>query len=364
MEIKRNRFERFRAWLRRHQFMLIVIPCSLMIVAAGAISAMVLWGPKDSETITDVEEEKEAAPDPVVKYFSRLTGRELANKEAVNQAATCVMIENSPEARPQSGLKDAGVIYEAIAEGGITRFMAVFQDAMPALIGPVRSVRMYYLEWAVPYHCTIAHAGGAGDALAAIGGYRHVSENYTQYWRARDRYAPHNLYTNGERMTEYNASKGYTSSEFEGLTRAIGEVVPTRSAENATNITLDFTGKTWNVNYTYDAATKSYLRSHQSGGPHMDKAADGSLAQNSPTVVVAIMTTDVQRPYTSYRNVVTTGTGVAHVFQNGEHMAATWTKNSVDSELKLYGQDNEAIALNPGQVWITSVPNNKIVSWE
>ena len=107
------------------------------------------------------------------------------------------MIENSPDARPQSGLKAAGVVYEAIAEGGITRFMALYQTSKPELIGPVRSLRMYYLDWFAPYSASIAHVGGSLNALteARSGKYRDLDQffNSQTYWRASDRYAPHNV---------------------------------------------------------------------------------------------------------------------------------------------------------------------------
>ena len=88
---------------------------------------------------------KDAKADEI--YYSHLTGLEVSKAEIATQATTCIMIENSPDARPQSGLNDAGVIYEAIAEGGITRFMAIFQESKPNYIGPVRSVRLTLSRW-------------------------------------------------------------------------------------------------------------------------------------------------------------------------------------------------------------------------
>src|SRR5690606_9454884 len=87
----------------------------------------------------------EPKPEPI-KYYSPLTGELVANESDQTAPVTAVMIENSPDARPQSGLKDAGVVYEAIAEGGITRFLAIYQNKKPELIGPVRSLRMYYVD--------------------------------------------------------------------------------------------------------------------------------------------------------------------------------------------------------------------------
>jgi len=98
---------------------------------------------------------------------SKLTGVQV--DPAVNQRpTTAVMIENSTAARPQSGLDQAGVVFEAIAEGGITRFEAIYQDSQPAYLGPVRSVRPYYIQWALGFDAAIAHVGGSPEALSDI----------------------------------------------------------------------------------------------------------------------------------------------------------------------------------------------------
>ena len=359
-------------WLREHRFFLILVPCILIIIASGVVSGLTLFGPKKEETKTETasqpEEEAEADPEPV--YFSHLTGRQVTTEADLTKAATCVMIENSPAARPQSGLKDAGMVYEAVAEGGITRFLAIYQDALPQLIGPVRSVRMYYVQWAKPYNCSIAHVGGATDALNLIrntaNGYRDIDQffNAGSYWRSSDRYAPHNVYTNAERMSALNAKKGYVKSEFAGLKRAVEFTAPTRTKKTATTVNMKPSSATWNVTYTYDATNNVYLRAHDSGGAHMDKDAAGKLMQNAPNVVVALMVGEERRPNSAYQNIVTTGTGTAHIFQNGEYIAATWTKSSVDSELKFTTADQEEVVLNPGQVWITAVAKSKTVTWK
>src|SRR5262249_44865010 len=132
-------------------------------------------------------------------------------------------IENSDDARPQSGLQEAGVVYEAIAEAGITRFMALFQETGPQYIGPVRSLRPYYIDFAAPFQASIVHVGGSPDALAQVtsGGFRNLDQfaNGGSFWRISTRYAPHNVYTAFARLDALNQSKGYTSSKFTGWPR-------------------------------------------------------------------------------------------------------------------------------------------------
>ena len=96
----------------------------------------------------------------------------------LSKPVTAIMIENSPDARPHSGLKQAEVVYEAIAEGGITRFLTLFQQHKPQLIGPVRSLRMYYVDWLAPYQASVAHVGGSHASLQEIrnGKYRDIDQ--------------------------------------------------------------------------------------------------------------------------------------------------------------------------------------------
>ena len=98
--------------------------------------------------------------------YSNLTGLALEDAGDLNAPAYCIQTPNGMDgARPQAGLTEAGVIFEAIAEMGITRFAAIYQNPGSAVIGPIRSLRLYYLQWDTPFDCTIVHAGGADDAL-------------------------------------------------------------------------------------------------------------------------------------------------------------------------------------------------------
>lgn len=301
------------------------------------------------------------APSPV-KYYSPLTGMEVANPALAKQAVTGIMIENSPDARPQSGLKAAGVVYEAIAEGGITRFLAIYQQDKPQLIGPVRSVRLYYVDWLAPYNASVAHIGGSKFALDEVrnGKYRDVDQffNAGAYWRVRDRYAPHNVYTSFEKLDALNNAKGYKESNFTGFVRKNGQ--PSASP-NATSITVPISGPLYNSSYKYDPASNMYVRS-QGGAAHIDREA----GQITPAVVVAMKVNMTKVFEDGYREqITTTGSGKAVVFQDGTATEVTWSKIDRGSQLTFTGPDGKPFALNRGQTWITAVPNGKgEVSWQ
>lgn len=277
-----------------------------------------------------------------------------------------VMIENSQEARPQSGLDQAGVVFEAIAEGGITRFLALYQDTQPDYLGPVRSARPYYVQWCMGFDCAYAHAGGSPEALANIRawGTKDLNDTAGVFWRVSSRYAPHNLYSSVPKLSELSAAKGYGKANFTGFTRKSEQPykapAETRTAANA--ITLNISSGLYNARFDYDAATNSYKRS-QGGAPHMVVNNAGSQAQISPKVVVALVTSyGVAADKHSQYGVV--GTGQAVIFQDGTVTQATWNKADTSAPLKFTDASGKDISLNPGQTWVTALSGADRLSYQ
>lgn len=356
----RRWYARLRQWAHRHPKLTYALVGLGLIVIALLICAVIFLQP----TPRPREAVPVAAPKskPTVTYYSPLTGNKVADEAATKQSVTAIMIENSPDARPQSGLKQAGIVYEAIAEGGITRFLALYQEAKPQLIGPVRSVRMYFVDWAAPYNATIAHVGGSAAALAEVrnGSYRDGDQffNGGYYWRVNDRAAPHNVYTSFEKLDALNKAKGFTESKFTGFARADGKSAET---QNAKSVDINISGPWYNTHYDYDAASNTYARSV--GGAAADDREEGRI---TPSVVVA-MKVDMSRVMEDgYReSITTTGAGAAEIFQNGIVTEATWRKNSRTEPLQFVDTDGREIALNRGQTWIAAVPNGSgSVAWQ
>lgn len=291
-----------------------------------------------------IEKHKEEAPKPTT-VASNLTGLQV--EPTVNdRPVTAIMIENSLDARPQSGLDQAGVVFEAVAEGGITRFVTLFQDNEPEYIGPVRSVRPYYIQWAMGFDAAIAHAGGSTEALSSLTkwGAKDLNHASAYFWRVNSRAAPHNLYTSIAKLHEYESKKGYGKADYTSLTRKAEAPNTTPTAK-----TIDFNVSSTNFNphYDYDAATNSYKRS-EGGKAHTDEKSGAQLA---PRVVVAlIMPQGKNGQYTTY---ATIGSGQAFVFQDGVVTTGSWKKDSNEANIKLTDSNGAALALNPGQTWFT-----------
>ncbi len=357
---KQGKLAKCKAWARQHPRMAIFygILAVLGVAAIITLVAAALLPQKAPGKLATTSLNKPAE----TKYYSPLTGVEVPNEAATKQAVTGIMIENSPDARPQSGLKQAGIVYEAIAEGGITRFLALYQEAKPRLIGPVRSVRMYYVDWVAPYNASVAHIGGSAAALAEVrnGNYRDIDQffNAGSYWRASDRYAPHNVYTSFEKLDALNSAKGYNESSFTAWPRQNGKA---SSAPNATSVAINFSSALFNTHYDYDKDSNTYLRSI-AGAPSNDRE-EGRIA---PSVVIAMKVNMSLVMEDGYReSITTTGSGEAVIFQNGTATTATWHKAARGDSITFTGTDGKEIALNRGQTWVAAVPNGSgSVSWQ
>ena len=310
--------------------------------------------PKSQKT----ELKKKAKPE---KFYSKLSGVEVSEKSLENAPVFGVIIENSIPARPQSGLSQAEVVFEAIAEGGITRFLALYQQNKPKLLGPVRSIRGYYIDWASGFDASIAHVGGPGDALARMrdGKHKDMDEflNTQTFWRSKNRYAPHNVYTNFTILSALGSSKGWNSSNFEGFSRK--EDSPAKE-KNATQIQVNISGFSYNSTYVYQENCNCYLRS-QAGVTHTD--ANGTQISTKTLIVLKMENKlAVDRYHNTYRNI---GSGVAIVFQDGVVQEVKWVKSSEGSPLILQNNDGSNFKINRGQSWIVAVGNSTgSIGWQ
>ena len=273
---------------------------------------------------------------------------------------TGVMVENSDFARPQSGLGSAGVVFEAIAEGGITRFLALFQDTSPSNVGPIRSARPYYEQWALGFDAGYAHVGGSPEALSDITAWnvRDLNEFYngSYYHRISSRAAPHNMYTGIPTLQQLETKKGYTSSHYTGFARKADTKV---KVSTASTIKFTLSGPDYNVAYTYDNINNNYKRSE--GGAPMIDANTGT--QITPKVVIAMVMSYSLEPdhYHSSYNVL--GSGPAYIFQDGAVTIGQWTKSSNASQILFTDSNNTPIKLNAGTTWITAVAGKNDVNY-
>ncbi|HET7301702.1 MAG TPA: DUF3048 domain-containing protein [Candidatus Saccharimonadales bacterium] len=293
---------------------------------------------------------------------SELMGIDITDPSINDRPVTAIMIENSPTARPQSGINYAGVVFEAIAEGGITRFLTLYQEGEPDYIGPVRSVRPYYIQWLLGFDAPVAHVGGSGDALRLLKEW-HAKDldqfyNSSAYHRISSRAAPHNMYTSIASLRDAESKKGYTTSDFTPIKRKTES--PSKTP-NATSITVTISSAPYNSHYDYDAASNAYKRS-EGGAAHMVVDQAGKQTQLSPKVVVVLaMPKGKNDIYTTYQAV---GGGDALIFQDGIATRATWHKDTNTAQITFTDEAGNALALNPGQTWFTAAGSLSEVSYQ
>jgi hypothetical protein len=353
----RSLFGRFRSWTHLHHAKTaLLVVFGLIIITAFTVFIVLYQQPKPVAKLISAPVK---VPTPSLKpivYYSPLSGEAVPDEASTKQAVTAIMIENSPDARPQSGIKAAGVVFEAIAEGGITRFLTLFQQEKPALVGPVRSVRMYYVDWLAPFQASVAHVGGSAAALKEVrnGSYRDIDQffNSATYYRATDRYAPHNVYTTFARLDALNVKKGYATSTFTAWPRKDGATAKTVAAST---IDVTISGPLYNSHYQYDPTNNVYLRS-EGGAAHKDR----ELGQISPSTVIVMDVSESTVLQDGYREqITTTGSGRVRVFQDGSVTEGTWSKADRGSQIKFTDGTGKEIPLNRGQTWITAVPANR-----
>lgn len=342
--------------LSKKQKIWLWIAAALLVIALS-VGAYFLFFKNDAPVAqAPVEQNQEPdAPPPPTTVPSTLTGIEV-DPSVNDRPTTAVMIENSQDARPQSGLLTAGVVFEAIAEGGITRFVTIFQDTEPDYIGPVRSVRPYYIQWALGFDAAIAHAGGSAEALQLLQttGAKDLNHHSSYFWRVSNRTAPHNLYTSMAKLREYEASKGYGKANYTGFVR---KPEAKASAASHTKIDMNISSANFKVHYDYDPATNNYLRSI-GGVPHKDEKTG---AQLSPKVVVALIVPRGQNGIYSTYQVI--GSGQVRVFQDGLTFTGTWRKDANSSQIVFSDEAGNPLKLNPGQTWLTALASADQLSY-
>jgi DUF3048 family protein len=305
-------------------------------------------------------------PKPPAPIYDPLTGLAVPTTAAAQQPVIGVMIENLyPDARPQSGLGEAGVVYEALAEGGITRFLAIFQEPLPPSIGPVRSLRPYYLDWGLEYGIPVAHAGGSQPALAAVptSGLKDINAlvyDGSYFFRTTDREAPHNLYTDDQKLAALDTKLGFASAPtFKPLPRKAdkAEAKPTHPT-----IKINFSSSPYAVEYDFNPAADDYLRS-MGGAPHIERNT-GQQIQVKNVVVEFVPTSyatqDDGKPETDLNLI---GQGQALVFEDGGVTPGTWNKSSASAQTQLLDASGKPITFNRGTTWYEVVPTITTVSY-
>jgi len=301
-----------------------------------------------------------------------------------------IMIENHKEARPQSGLSSADVVYEAVAEGGITRFLAIFYCQDAPYVGPVRSARIYFLKFLEGYgkNPLYAHVGGANtpgpaDALGYIkkldwssfNDLNQFSVPFPYFWRDYERLknvaTEHTVYTSTKKLWQYAKDKrNLTNIDNQGVRweksfSAWKFEDDAAQADRGTVNKIDFgfwdnLASDFSVVWSYDNKTNSYKRTN-GGVPHLDKNS-GKILETKNVVVMFTKESPANDGYEGghilYKNV---GTGEMLFFKNGQVVKGTWSRDKEEDQVKFFDNNGKEISIVRGQVFIEMLPiGNKV----
>ncbi len=277
------------------------------------------------------------------------------------------MIDNVAEARPQHNLSKAYMIYELPVEANLTRLLAVFKGVAVDKIGPVRSSRHYYLDYALENDAIYTHFGYSPQAIQDI---RTLKINYldgatnagSMFWRDSSLHsAPHNAYTSTEKvLAAANKKKYRTTTEQPLLLNYVVDDYDLTSENIANDIKINYTNSGYTT-YKYDAEKKVYLRS-MSGKPHMDAASNTQLTAKN-IIIYQVSVTGIANDPKGRINLGNIGSGKGYYVTNGKYIEITWTKESRSSQTVYRTTDGKELKVNDGVTFIQIQPKDKTLTF-
>ncbi len=371
----------------RNTQILVVMIGALSIVVIATISVLFMFQPNAQaegkvivpkiDVETDVEENsneivEEPRVEPIVENEPLVIPRHIDGlvvaRDDANKVPACIMIENAAfdGVRPQSGLSAASVVYEVIVEGGITRWMAVFAGEHANIVGPVRSARDTYLEFASEYNCAYLHAGGSFTALQALQnfGMRDIDglRESKWFWRDPNKYAPHNFFTNTDNAYEA-ISSGHSWTDtptYDSWKFADETDLAELDEATATEINI-YLGGAYDVRYVYNTEGKYYER--WNGGVLSIDANNGDTIKTR-NIIIQKVPPGVEIEGKSRINFSVTGEGEVYIFRNGQFVQGTWKKADRLGRTKFYDANGNEIPLARGTTWVEIVPETHTFDWK
>lgn len=285
-----------------------------------------------------------------------------------------VMVENHADARPVIGLSRADVIYEAVAEGGITRHLVMYLCQDAGDIAPVRSARTYFLDWVSEYDGLYAHVGGANtpgpaDALGQIRTYGiydmdQFGLGFPTYWRGTDKLAPHNVHSTTKKLWEAASEREYGPEDDKGVRWDKNFVewkfkddaqLEQRADQKPISVPFWDNHPDYTAIWQYDKTANIYKKFHGQTA-QIDPITNENLA--AKTLIVQFQTeSDANDGYPDGHLLYdTVGTGDALIFMDGKAIVGDWTKKDRISRTKFTDAKGKEIELNRGLVWIQTIP--------
>lgn len=327
--------------------------------------AVILSGcSKNTEPASNVEPEPtptptvEPTPTPTPPKGSPcpLTGILVEDEEDLKLRPIAVMIDNEINARPQSGLLDAEIVYEMPVEGNITRYMAIYHHNHTDKIGPVRSARPYFIDKALELNAVYVHCGGSPQALQDLTALKVNTLNDLKgspcFWRSKDRKMPHNLYTSTKLMREVMVSNKYNNKTAPEYFKFSDEFLDL-DGKGTGAISFNYS-KNYIVGYEYDEKSKLYYRKIN-GARLKDKESGEDI---STTNIIVEKTTAKVLDKVGRLDVENLGKNRGYYLTGGKLVEIEWSKSERSAKTKYTDLKGNQIVMNKGVTWVQVVPDS------
>ena len=336
----------------------LIVILVILIIIAGVVLAYKITQDKNTETISGEKENEpvEAVEEKQVQIFSG------------NDRPIAVMIDNHSGAWPQAGLNQAYMVYEIIVEGGETRLMALFKGVDLEKIGPVRSARHYFLDYAMENDAIYVHFGQSPQAESDIKKYsihdiNGIAEDGTTFWRVKDKSAPHNAVTSTQKLLESAKSKNYrTTSTEESVLNYVTDEVNLEEGEVATTITIPHSDLQ-TVEYEYDEENKVYVR-YARGEEQTDWDTDEPVTTKNIIITFCDNYTLSDKENKGRQGLKNIGTFDGYYITNGKAIKIQCIKNERDEKTVYQDMNGKEINVNDGNTFVNICPTDADVEIE
>ncbi len=287
------------------------------------------------------------------------------SEEGNNPFIVAVVIDNHPDARPAFGLSQAEIVYDIPAEGGINRYLALFniEDKYDLQVGPVRSARPYFLDIAQEYRSMLIHCGGSPEALARISKDKILTlnefYNESYFERSKKYSAPHNVIANFNDIKRYLKDRNYVSSDFSSWHFKDKEIINDLDLFSASlDIKIKNGQKQYEVDWEYSFNENIYLRS-LAGKKQLDNSGEQIKADN---LIFQFVKTEILDSALRLK-INLSGGGKAIVCLDGICKDSYWEKDKNDGRTRYFYDNKEEIVFNAGQTWVHFIDENTEVDY-
>ncbi|MFO8060333.1 MAG: DUF3048 domain-containing protein [Bacillota bacterium] len=345
----------------------LLIGISALLVGCSREAEEPVSEPEPEPEQEEIEREPEDPPEEDRGPFNPFTGLS-APEDSISRRPIAVVVDNHPAARPQVGLTGADLVFEMLAEGGVTRLMPVYLQEEPEVVGPVRSARPYILDIALSLDAVLAHCGGSPGA------YRQIEnlgmEVFNDLWGSGGFFRDprpgvsyeHTLFTRITDLRPLMKERGFEHEEIPPRMWQFDPESPSdaEASQVADEIAIRFPGFGYTASFRYEEESDRYLR-FTSGAEHLDRDSDEQLA--AANVIVMRVATRVIAGDTEGRlEMDLRGEGEGLLVAAGWARDITWKKEDLYSPLEFFESSGDGLVMTPGVTWIELAPLNAEVT--